>query len=111
MQADLTSLSTCGTCNNSCPAAASLANVEAVACVAGACNVTCNANFDNCNGQIADGCEVGRNVGSLCQEQIMRVVVVVPRHGLADDLSLHIPAPGSNLSGMWMLCRNMDGDF
>jgi hypothetical protein len=59
LQADLmTSTSTCGSCNTTCPAAASLANVTSVTCSAGSCTATCDTNYDNCNGQIDDGCEV-----------------------------------------------------
>ncbi len=44
----------CGRCGNVCPAPP-----NAVAtCAAGACEITCNAGFDNCDGNAANGCEV-----------------------------------------------------
>ncbi len=44
----------CGACGNACAAGA---NATAT-CAAGVCSQTCAANFRDCNGSAADGCEV-----------------------------------------------------
>lgn len=44
----------CGSCGNVCAAANSVG-----VCVAGACLLVCDAGFDDCNGDVTDGCEVG----------------------------------------------------
>ncbi|MCZ7678597.1 MAG: hypothetical protein M5U28_07430 [Sandaracinaceae bacterium] len=58
-EADLASLATCGTCENACPTGLSQASV---ACVSGACQLTCDAGFGNCDARIDNGCEQ-----SLCR--------------------------------------------
>ncbi len=57
-EANLASLTSCGTCGNAC---AGGANTN-VACVAGACQSTCTASYRDCNGNAVDGCEA--NIGS-----------------------------------------------
>jgi hypothetical protein len=44
----------CGGCGTVCPAGANAATT----CTSGACTLTCNGPFANCNGNAADGCEV-----------------------------------------------------
>jgi hypothetical protein len=52
-----TDVSNCGACGVTC----NLANAT-VACVSGVCSiVNCNTGFANCNGIVADGCEVNLN--------------------------------------------------
>ncbi|PZR06388.1 MAG: hypothetical protein DI536_30425 [Archangium gephyra] len=47
----------CGVCGNTCNTPNATAS-----CVNGTCGVgTCNANFANCNGTVADGCEINTN--------------------------------------------------
>ena len=48
----------CGSCSKSCPAASNLANVASVTCSTGKCKITCNGGFNDCDGQISNGCEV-----------------------------------------------------
>jgi alpha-tubulin suppressor-like RCC1 family protein len=47
----------CGRCGNACPVGAN----AAASCVMGACQLTCNAGFANCDGDPANGCEVNLN--------------------------------------------------
>jgi hypothetical protein len=49
-------VSHCGACNRPC----NTTNGAAV-CTGGACRITCNAGFADCNGNAADGCEVNLN--------------------------------------------------
>ncbi len=56
-EADLqTDVTACGTCGHACIAPP---HVSAMACVAGACQrVACATGFGDCNGVVADGCEI-----------------------------------------------------
>jgi hypothetical protein len=54
-----TSLTNCGACGNVC----SGANGSAT-CIAGACGLTCNAGFANCDGNLANGCEANLSTDS-----------------------------------------------
>src|SRR5207248_1002131 len=45
----------CGACGHRCPGGA---HVDDETCVAGACGLRCAANFADCDGLAADGCEV-----------------------------------------------------
>jgi hypothetical protein len=48
-----TSLAHCGNCSNAC-----VANGNGTpTCAAGKCGISCNAGFDDCDGQLANGCE------------------------------------------------------
>ncbi len=53
-----TSATHCGTCSNACSASAN----ATTACVASACVSTCVANFGNCDGNGANGCEADLRV-------------------------------------------------
>ncbi len=44
----------CGRCDNPCPAAAN----AAASCAMGACSITCNSGFADCDGSRVNGCEV-----------------------------------------------------
>ena len=44
----------CGLCGNACPVRA---NASAAVCAMGRCDVTCNANFGNCDANQENGCE------------------------------------------------------
>ena len=48
-----TNRSHCGRCGNACPTGAN----ASAACVDGACALTCNANWGNCDGDARNGCE------------------------------------------------------
>jgi len=48
-----TDIKNCNACNTACSAANGTAS-----CTNGACGITCNAGFDNCDGNVANGCEV-----------------------------------------------------
>lgn len=53
-EADLESSAlTCGTCNNACPNGPNGTTV----CNGGICDINCNAGFDNCDPNLANGCE------------------------------------------------------
>jgi hypothetical protein len=57
-----TSVNNCGACGAVCGAANGTAS-----CNAGACGITCNPGFANCNGNVADGCEINlTNNASHC---------------------------------------------
>ncbi|MAQ17631.1 MAG: hypothetical protein CMN30_22895 [Sandaracinus sp.] len=58
-----TSLLHCGACGNACPA--DPANAAPV-CTAGACGLVCDAGYRDCNGDIADGCEVRLDSPTSC---------------------------------------------
>ena len=50
-----TSVGNCGTCGKACPAVAN----GVAGCAASNCGIaSCNANFDNCDGAVANGCEI-----------------------------------------------------
>jgi len=49
----LTTVAHCGGCGNACPTPAN----AGATCSSGACGFSCNAGFNNCNGNSADGCE------------------------------------------------------
>jgi len=60
---DLTTVQNCGACGNTCAASPG----SAVACVDGQCQATaCNAGFDNCDGNAANGCETVLNTLANC---------------------------------------------
>ncbi len=44
----------CGACGNACPARANATST----CSCSTCGFTCNAGFDDCNGNASDGCEI-----------------------------------------------------
>ncbi|MEQ9080020.1 MAG: hypothetical protein RLP09_39525, partial [Sandaracinaceae bacterium] len=46
-------VSNCGGCGVTCPGATN----ASAACAMGACDITCDAGFDDCNGMPGDGCE------------------------------------------------------
>src|SRR5262249_42473571 len=49
-----TSVGNCGGCGNACTVANGTPS-----CVLGSCGIaSCNAGFQNCNGSVADGCEI-----------------------------------------------------
>lgn len=54
-----TTVSSCGSCGNACNA-----NNGAPSCNSGTCAIACNAGFQNCNGQLSDGCEVNTNAST-----------------------------------------------
>ncbi|MFO0562267.1 MAG: hypothetical protein U0269_29900 [Polyangiales bacterium] len=57
-----TSATHCGRCGNSCPG---LANAIA-GCVAGTCGIgACNVGFDNCDGNVANGCETPTSANAM----------------------------------------------
>ncbi|EYF06307.1 Hypothetical protein CAP_2185 [Chondromyces apiculatus DSM 436] len=49
-----TTVAHCGSCGNACPA---IANGTST-CTGGTCGLTCQPGFADCNGNLADGCEV-----------------------------------------------------
>ncbi|MEZ4410380.1 MAG: fibrinogen-like YCDxxxxGGGW domain-containing protein [Polyangiales bacterium] len=53
-EANLASPSTCGSCTNACPTRANAGST----CLGGVCGFACNADFGNCDGNAANGCEV-----------------------------------------------------
>ena len=52
-----TSFTNCGSCGVACPVGANATSY----CSSGVCGVTCNAGWGNCNGAVADGCEINLN--------------------------------------------------
>jgi hypothetical protein len=48
----------CGRCGSKCPAAGTLSSVASVSCTSGACALTCNAGFRDCDANATTGCEV-----------------------------------------------------
>jgi hypothetical protein len=63
-EADLTSATSCGSCQNDC---SQLANVAGDACMSGRCvGLTCNAGFGDCNADPKDGCERPLNTLNDC---------------------------------------------
>jgi hypothetical protein len=53
----------CGACRRACD----MANTSATECVAGECQIiSCNANFEDCDGVAASGCEENLNGPTLC---------------------------------------------
>lgn len=56
-------LAHCGMCGSACPADPSNA---AIACVAGACELTCDPGFDDCDGDIGTGCDTAISTDVDC---------------------------------------------
>ncbi|MDB4929700.1 MAG: hypothetical protein JWM10_2184, partial [Myxococcaceae bacterium] len=52
-ESDLTNPATCGTCTNRCVAPAN----SAATCLGAACGFACGADYGNCDGNAANGCE------------------------------------------------------
>ncbi len=52
----------CGSCANVCPARANAATT----CVSSACGFTCNADFADCDGMAATGCEADLSLATHC---------------------------------------------
>ena len=62
-ETDLTSSGTsCGRCGNACVPGAN----ASAACAGGACRVTCDPGFADCNGSAADGCEANLADAASC---------------------------------------------
>src|SRR5690606_23828642 len=61
---DLTSsMGNCGACGNACPEAPDNA---ASACEASACILRCDDGYDDCDGDVATGCETSLSLASTC---------------------------------------------
>jgi hypothetical protein len=61
-ETDLEDPETCGDCNTTCTAGP---NATAT-CTAGACDQTCTGDFENCDGDWGNGCEVPTGVPNQC---------------------------------------------
>jgi hypothetical protein len=57
-----TTLGNCGSCGNNCGA---LPNVNSTSCTSGSCVInTCDPGYDDCDGVVANGCEVNTQTSS-----------------------------------------------
>ena len=57
-EVNIQSVTTCGDCNNNCVMLIINQNVNSVFCNSGECEITCDAGYGNCNGNLGDGCEI-----------------------------------------------------
>ncbi|MBI5514572.1 MAG: hypothetical protein HY909_12430 [Deltaproteobacteria bacterium] len=55
-------INNCGACGNACPTVANATN----SCSRGLCRQACNAGFENCDGDITNGCEASLTTPSNC---------------------------------------------
>lgn len=62
-EANLESDDHCGACNEPCAAGP---HVEATSCDAGTCTIACEDPWEDCNGDLEDGCEIPTGVPNQC---------------------------------------------